>query len=108
LKNLKIVIPCKDGEPDVEDIENSNFKYDDGTGVWTIPKLGPGYEGASISLGFDDSLGEDEILPWNVTFDIEKPFALLKIEGCMDMDTDEDIKFDLVTDVKTENFIISN
>lgn len=108
LKNVKIIIPCTEGEPDLEDTENSDFAYEGEQGVWTIPELSEDVEDASISLVFEDTVGEDDLLPWNVTFDIEKPFAPLVIEGCIDVETDEYLKFEVETDAETENFVITN
>lgn len=107
VKNLRITIPCKEA-PELEDSENGSFKVDGDSGVWNVPQLGSHNTGASLSLRFDDSVSEEDILPWNVEFDVSHPFTEIKIDGCMDLDQDEDVKYFVKTEVKTENFVISN
>ena len=108
VKKLKITIPCKNDAPELEDCENGSFKVEGESGIWSIAQLDSHNPGASLNLKFDDSVGEEDILPWNVEFEVSHPFAEIKIDGCMDLDLDEDVKYFVKTDVKTENFQISN
>lgn len=106
LKNLKFKFPSVNGEPEVEDINEStfNFNEDESQCVWTIPVLDGEHEDASIILNFGDKTQEDDLYPWNVEFELPEPFTDIRVTGCKCLESDEELKIEQGYKLSVEGF----
>ena len=109
IANLVIKIPST-GRASVTDKNNSNAAVKDGNVEWSIPKLGKGGPSdASVNIEFGSQPGEDAIYPWDIDFTPQSSFGDFTVKGVKDLDNeDEDVKFEVSTEVKVEEFQVIN
>jgi hypothetical protein len=109
VSNLVIKIP-NPGRATVTDKSNSTATTKDGTIEWSIARLGKGgHADASINVEFASQPSEDSIYPWLVDFAPPAPFGDFAVKGVKDLDQeDEDLKFEVHTEMKVEEFQVIN
>lgn len=110
MKNITIKFSVPETEPAMEEIENSEFEFVESEKecIWKIAILNEDTTEANISLTMDEEVGESELFPWNVEFEVTKPCIDLKVLGVKCLDTDEDLRSEESYIFKTENFVINN
>lgn len=109
ISNLVIKIPSP-VRSTVSDASNSKAVVKDGNIEWTISKLGKGgASDASVNVEFSSQPSEDDIYPWNIEFVPQSPFGDFSVRGVKDLDNeDEDVKFEVLTELKVEEFLVIN
>jgi hypothetical protein len=109
VSNLVIRIPSP-SRCAITDKNNSNATTKDGQIEWTIAKMGKGgVSDASINVEFASQPSEDSIYPWNIDFSPQTPFGDFSVRGVKDLEhDDEDLKYEVVSELKVEEFQVIN
>lgn len=108
VSNLKIKIP-NPGRCKVADAVNGSAETSGDYIEWTIPKLGAGGASeASVNIEFTKNVSEDDLYPWSINFVPANPYGDFSIANVKNLENDEEIKFDVDTEVKIEEFEVVN